>query len=100
MVKTGNLYPDTTVVEAQKDYHRIRGNLLPDEKDTVTKPMRGGGGGTFGYTPVYTPEPPTRTRPPPPPGDGKGEAEGPLRGNDSAPLPPCQDRGVRNAQAH
>ena len=51
-------------VEAQKDYHRIRGNLL--QPDLTTRPMDGGGGGGgFGYTPVYT-EPPIRTKPPVP----------------------------------
>ena len=54
-------------VEAQKDYHRIRGNLLPDDNDRTTKPMKGGGGrGGFGYTPVYTEPPPIKTLPPSP----------------------------------
>ena len=52
-------------VEAQKDYHRIRGNLLPSPPDN----SNANSGTTSGFgrvTPVYT-EPPIRTRPPPPP---------------------------------
>jgi len=55
------LWQNPCVVEAQKDYHRIRGNLLPSSNDNS-----GSGVGGMGITVPYT-VPPSRTRPPPPP---------------------------------
>ena len=67
-----SLWVNPCVVEAQKDYHRIRGNLLPSSPDNVKKPDRGGPSGGFTKTPIYTvpptrpmPEPRPETRPPP-----------------------------------
>ncbi len=64
-------------MEAQKDYHRIRGNLLPPGPGSggggggTSGPGPGGGGGggfTYGgFTPVYTEPPMIRTRPTRPP---------------------------------